>query len=39
MRESIRALRLPGLPRLAGALTLAELGETLASILTMRGSR
>jgi MFS family permease len=32
MRESLRALRLPGLPRLAGALTLAELGETLASI-------
>jgi MFS family permease len=32
MRESLRALRLPGLPRLAGALTLAELGETLASV-------
>jgi MFS family permease len=32
MRESAVALRLPGLPRLAGALTLAELGETLASI-------
>lgn len=32
MQESLRALRLPGLPRLAGALTLAELGETLAAI-------
>jgi MFS family permease len=32
MRESLRSLRLPGLPRLAGALTLAELGETLASV-------
>jgi MFS family permease len=32
MRDSASALRLPGLPRLAGALTLAELGETLASI-------
>jgi MFS family permease len=32
MRDSATALRLPGLPRLAGALTLAELGETLASI-------
>jgi hypothetical protein len=32
MGASLRALRLPGLPRLAGALTLAELGETLASI-------
>jgi MFS family permease len=32
MRESAAVLRLPGLPRLAGALTLAELGETLASI-------
>jgi len=32
MRESASALRLPGLPRLAGALTLSELGETLASI-------
>ena len=32
MRSAFRALRLPGLPRLAGALTLAELGETLASI-------
>jgi len=32
MRDSTIALRLPGLPRLAGALTLAELGETLASI-------
>jgi MFS family permease len=32
MRASATALRLPGLPRLAGALTLAELGETLASI-------
>jgi MFS family permease len=32
MRESVHALRLPGLPRLAGALTLAELGETLAAI-------
>jgi MFS family permease len=32
MRKALRALRLPGLPQLAGALTLAELGETLASI-------
>ena len=32
MRDSATALRLPGLPRLAGALTLAELGETLASV-------
>jgi MFS family permease len=32
MRDSATALRLPGLPQLAGALTLAELGETLASI-------
>jgi predicted MFS family arabinose efflux permease len=32
MGASVRALRLPGLPRLAGALTLAELGETLAAI-------
>jgi MFS family permease len=32
MREAAAALRLPGLPRLAAALTLAELGETLASI-------
>jgi MFS family permease len=32
MRESVSALRLPGLPPLAAALTLAELGETLASI-------
>src|SRR4051795_8302568 len=32
MGETTTALRLPGLPRLAGALTLAELGETLASI-------
>ncbi|HEX4718234.1 MAG TPA: MFS transporter [Thermoleophilaceae bacterium] len=32
MRESLRALRLPGLARLAGTLTLAELGETLASL-------
>jgi predicted MFS family arabinose efflux permease len=32
MRDSAPSLRLPGLPRLAGALTLAELGETLASI-------
>ena len=32
MGDSVRVLRLPGLPRLAGALTLAELGETLASI-------
>jgi MFS family permease len=32
MRRSATALRLPGLPRLAGALTLSELGETLASI-------
>ena len=32
MGESANALRLPGLPRLAGALTLAELGETLASV-------
>jgi MFS family permease len=32
MRAALRALRLPGLPRLGGALTLAELGETLASI-------
>jgi MFS family permease len=32
MRESLRALRLPGLGRLGGTLTLAELGETLASV-------
>src|SRR3954467_222127 len=32
MGETTTALRLPGLPRLAGALTLAELGETLASV-------
>jgi MFS family permease len=32
MRKLVHALRLPGLPRLAGALTLAELGETLASV-------
>lgn len=32
MRQSMTALRLPGLPQLAGALTLAELGETLAAI-------
>ncbi len=32
MHQSVQALRLPGLPRLAGALTLAELGETLAAI-------
>jgi MFS family permease len=32
MRESATSLRLPGLPRLAGALTLAELGETLAAL-------
>src|SRR5215208_2578860 len=32
MRETLRALRLPGLPRLGGALTLSELGETLASV-------
>src|SRR4051794_41987280 len=32
MGETTTALRLPGLPRLAGALTLSELGETLASI-------
>src|SRR3954462_15961805 len=32
MREAAAALRLPGLPRLAAALTLAELGETRASI-------
>ena len=32
MRKSASALKLPGLGRLAGALTLAELGETLASI-------
>jgi MFS family permease len=32
MGPARRALRLPGLPQLAGALTLAELGETLASI-------
>src|SRR4051794_24925639 len=32
MRQTLRALRLPGLPRLGGALTLAELGETLASV-------
>src|SRR4051794_41759798 len=32
MGETTTALRLPGLPRLAGALTLAELGETLASL-------
>ena len=32
MRESARALKLPGLGGLAAALTLAELGETLASI-------
>jgi MFS family permease len=32
MRASLRALQLPGLPRLAGALTLSELGETLASV-------
>ena len=30
--SSVQALRLPGLPHLAGALTLAELGETLASV-------
>jgi len=32
MRKAVDALRLPGLPRLFGALTLAELGETLASV-------
>src|SRR5436190_13279441 len=32
MRETLRALRLPGLSRLAGALALSELGETLASV-------
>jgi MFS family permease len=32
MGTCLQALRLPGLPRLAGALTLSELGETLASI-------
>jgi MFS family permease len=32
MRQTLRALRLPGLPRLGGALTLSELGETLASV-------
>jgi MFS family permease len=32
MREALRALRLPGLARLAGTLTLSELGETLASV-------
>jgi len=32
MRASIAALRLSGLPRLAGGLWLAELGETLAAI-------
>jgi predicted MFS family arabinose efflux permease len=32
MRGSISSLRLPGLRRLAGALTLAELGDTLAGI-------
>src|SRR4051794_41694801 len=32
MGETTTALRLPGLPRLGGALTLGELGETLASI-------
>jgi MFS family permease len=32
MHDQLGVLRLPGLPRLAGALTLAELGETLASI-------
>ena len=32
MRESSDALRLPGIGRLAAALTLAELGETLASV-------
>jgi len=32
MRQTLRALRLPGLPRLGAALTLSELGETLASV-------
>jgi predicted MFS family arabinose efflux permease len=32
MRVSISSLRLPGLRRLAGALTLAELGDTLAGV-------
>lgn len=32
MRRSMTSLRLPGLPQLAGALTLAELGETLAAV-------
>jgi MFS family permease len=32
MRDSATSLRLPGLARLAGALTLAELGETLAAV-------
>jgi predicted MFS family arabinose efflux permease len=32
MRGSLSSLRLPGLQRLAGALTLAELGDTLAAV-------
>jgi MFS family permease len=32
VRRSATALQIPGLPRLAGALTLAELGETLAAV-------
>jgi predicted MFS family arabinose efflux permease len=32
MGDSLESLRLPGLRRLAGALTLAELGDTLAAV-------